>query len=109
MCCRSVLRAIIPAVLAVIRYIITLGWYALPEISNLLLGVLGVLMSFPEKADRLEKNILMRRTIAVICMLVGFGGFAASLLQRREADSDDQVEATVEDWRGRRFYPVVGR
>jgi hypothetical protein len=62
--------------------------YYLPEISNLSLAVLGVWMSFPEKAEKIEKNPFSRKLISYTCVVVGVAGFAASMHQKRQADSD---------------------
>lgn len=59
----------------------------LPDITNFLLAVLGVMMSFPEKAEKLEKNPFWRRTIAGLCIVFGLAGFAASTYQRHQATS----------------------
>jgi hypothetical protein len=59
----------------------------LPDISNLLLGLLGVLMSFPDKAGEIEKDPFWRKTIAYTCIVIALAGLAASRYQRRQASS----------------------
>jgi hypothetical protein len=71
----------------------TILWFAdvLPDISNALLAVLGVLMSFPEKAEKIEKNPLWRKAIAYTCIVFGLAGLAASTYQRRQATSKMEI------------------
>lgn len=68
---------------------------ALPDISNILLAVLGVLMSFPAKAEEIERNPAWRKTIAYSCIVVAIAGFAASTYQRRHFNS--QIDTLVTD------------
>ena len=65
-----------------------LGWLldALPDISNLILAVLGVLMSLPKLAENIEDRTPVRYTVAVICIGLGFGGFLTGISQRRNAN-----------------------
>lgn len=66
-------------------------WYllldVLPDISNILLAVVGVLMSFPKKAQAIEDNPILRRTTATICILFGLAGLLVSAGQRRQFNS----------------------
>jgi hypothetical protein len=60
---------------------------SLPDISNILLAVLGVLMSFPAKADEIEKNPFWRKVVAYTCIGVALAGLIASTYQRRHFNS----------------------
>jgi hypothetical protein len=71
-----------------LKYIVLLFVDALPDISNILLAILGVLMSFPEKAQEIERSPVWRKAIAYSCIAVGVAGFAASIYQRRQFSSD---------------------
>jgi len=76
-----------------------LSWLAdaLPDISNILLAVLGVLMSFPAKAEEIEKNPFWRKVIAYTCIGVALAGFAASTYQRRHFNSQISRLLTDDD------------
>jgi hypothetical protein len=71
------------------------GWLidAVPEVSNIILGVLGVLMSFPQKAEAIEKDPRLRRPIATICIGIGLAGFLVGIHQRHQSNS--QMEELV--------------
>lgn len=60
----------------------------LPDLANILLSVVGVFMSFPKLAERIEEDSRLRITIAVACTLVGVGAFVVSGQQRQQSDSD---------------------
>ena len=68
---------------------------ALPDISNILLAILGVLMSFPKKAEQIEKNPFWRKFIAALCIVVGLAGLAVSSYQRWHFNS--QITQLVAD------------
>jgi len=59
----------------------------LPEISNMALAVVGVLMSFPVKAEAVEKNPFWRRVTAWTCIVLGVSGLVVSAHQRHESES----------------------
>jgi hypothetical protein len=89
---------------AILRYILDLLADALPDISNLLLGVLGVLMSLPKLAEKIEENPRLRYSLGIFCILLGFGGFALSIKQRHQSESEMRrlvsasfVQATKDD------------
>jgi hypothetical protein len=67
----------------------------LPDISNIVLGVLGVFLSFPTTAQRIEENTVLRRVIGGACILVSIAGFLASAHQRRSFNS--QISQLVID------------
>jgi hypothetical protein len=60
---------------------------ALPDISNLILVLVGVIMSLPKLAERVEDNPKTRYGVAVICIALGLAGFVVSVNQRRQADA----------------------
>lgn len=61
--------------------------YVLPAFSNLILVLLGVIMSLPNLADTIEKTPRYRRTLSVVCLVFGIVGFIYDVGQRRSADS----------------------
>jgi hypothetical protein len=67
-----------------------LSWVidALPDLSNLILVLVGVIMSYPNLADRIEKNKRARIGVALGCLVIGLGGFAGGIYQRHQANSD---------------------
>ena len=62
----------------------------LPDLANILLAVVGVLMSFPQKAQRIEDNPRLRKIVAGVCIVLGVAAFFASGHQRRQFNSDVQ-------------------
>jgi hypothetical protein len=60
----------------------------LPDLANILLGVVGVLMSFPKLAERVEENSRVRKTVAAVCILVGLGAYSVSGHQRHQFNLD---------------------
>ena len=51
------------------------------------LAVVGVLMSFPVKAEAVEKNPFWRRVTAWTCIVLGVSGLVVSAHQRHESES----------------------
>ena len=66
------------------------GWmaYILPAISNFILVLIGVLLSLPALAERIEKTPKYRRILAVVCLVLGLIGFLYDVFQRRSNDTD---------------------
>jgi len=60
---------------------------ALPDISNLILVLVGVIMSLPKLAERIEDHKTARYSLAFGCIILGLAGFVISVNQRREATS----------------------
>jgi phosphoribosylanthranilate isomerase len=60
--------------------------YVLPAISNLILVLLGVVMSLPKLAEAIEETPKYRKLLAAICLIAGFVGFAFDVSQRRTSD-----------------------
>lgn len=61
---------------------------ALPDFSDVLLGVLGVIMSFPKLADRIEASSFSRWIIASSCIAVALAGFIARSYQRSQETAE---------------------
>jgi hypothetical protein len=59
---------------------------ALPEVSNLVLAVVGVVMSLPKLAERIEDRRTTRYAVAISCFSLGFAGFLISVNQRQQAN-----------------------
>lgn len=70
----------------VLKHTYELLIYALPDASNLILVLLGVVMSLPNLAERVEENTFTRIGLALSCLLFGLAGFTVSLHQRRQSD-----------------------
>jgi hypothetical protein len=70
-----------------IRVVVTWLVDALPDISNLVLALLGVLMSLPTLAENIEKRRPIRYAVASVCIGLGFAGFIIGANQRRAADT----------------------
>jgi len=68
------------------------GWmvYILPAISNLILILLGVLMSLPALAEKIEKTPKYRIWLAAICFTAGIIGFGFDVAQRRGSDQSNK-------------------
>ncbi len=62
-------------------------WEALPDISNLVLVILGVLMSFPTLAETIEAKRSTRYTISLFCIVIGLTGFWVGINQKQQLDS----------------------
>ena len=71
--------------------------YVLPAVSNLILVLLGVVMSLPNLAERVEKNPRLRKLFAAICIAAGLVGFGFDVSERRTNDqSNKQLVAAVQ-------------
>jgi hypothetical protein len=62
------------------------GPYFLPALSNLILVLLGVVLSLPSLAERIEETPKYRRALAIVCLISGVVGFAFDVLQRHSGD-----------------------
>jgi uncharacterized protein YoxC len=76
-----------PTVLHFLKFILLWVEDALPDISNLILVLVGVIMSLPKLAERIEDHSRARYTLALGCMVLGLAGFAVGVHQRRLATS----------------------
>jgi len=67
-----------------------LSWFVdiLPDFSNLVLVLVGVVMSFPKLASDVEENRKTRLGLAAICLAFGVTGFYAGVYQRHQATAD---------------------
>jgi len=86
------------SILFALYWVWRIVWFAfgyLPEISNALLGVVGVILSFPHLVDDIEKDPKKRRMIMSVCLVLGFGGFAFGVVQKFQADQ--QMRGLVHD------------
>jgi hypothetical protein len=59
----------------------------LPDIANMLLAVLGVMMSFPDKASRMEKNSILRKSIATSCFVLAAAALFVGAYQRQRVSA----------------------
>ena len=68
------------------------GWlvYVLPALSNLILVLLGVLLSLPTLAEKIEKTPKYRKMLGVICLIAGIVGFWFDVGQRRTSDQTNR-------------------
>ena len=74
-----------------------IGWLSdsMPDISNLILILVGVIMSLPKLAEKIEDHSAARYTLATGCIILGLAGFAASVHQRHQFNS--QISQLISD------------
>jgi hypothetical protein len=60
---------------------------SLPDLANFLLAVVGVLMSLPKLAERIENNARQRKAIARTCIVLALAALLANGYQRRQSAS----------------------
>ena len=60
--------------------------YILPAVSNLILVLLGVIMSLPKLAEAIEDTPKYRKLLATTCLVFGLVGFTFDVGQRRSSD-----------------------
>ena len=60
--------------------------YILPAISNLILVLLGIIMSLPALAEKVEQTSKLWKWLAAICLSFGLTGFVFDVGQRRSSD-----------------------
>lgn len=71
--------------------------YILPALSNLILVLLGIIMSLPKLAEAIEGTPKHRKWFAAVCLLFGLVGFAFEVSQRRSGDQQTrQLVANVD-------------
>jgi hypothetical protein len=58
----------------------------LPAISNLILVLLGIIMSLPVLAENIEKTPRYRKGLAVVCLVFGLTGFIFDVVQRHSTE-----------------------
>jgi hypothetical protein len=61
---------------------------ALPDVSNFILVLVGVVMSLPKLAERIEDNKKARYGVAIGCIVFGIIGIAISAHQREQESFD---------------------
>jgi hypothetical protein len=68
------------------------GWliYVLPALSNFILVLLGVLLSLPTLAEKIEKTPKYRIALGIICVIAGTVGFLFDVGQRRSSDQTNR-------------------
>jgi hypothetical protein len=71
------------------------GWmpYVLPAISNFILVILGIVLSFPRLTDSIEKNTTHQRLLAIICLVFGGVGLIFDISQR--ASSEQSIKTLI--------------
>lgn len=84
------LREIAPAISSAWEWVREWLFYILPALSNLILVLLGVLLSLPDLADKIEKTPKYRKTLGVVCLLAGLVGFGFDVGQRRSSDQTNR-------------------
>jgi hypothetical protein len=57
-----------------------------PAISNLILVLLGIIMSLPLLADKIEKTPRYRKWLAAVCLVFGITGFIFDVVQRHSTE-----------------------
>ena len=71
------------------------GWlfYILPAFSNLVLVLLGVVLSLPTLAEKVEKTPKYKKALGAVCLAAGFVGFWFDVAERRS--NDQQITTLV--------------
>jgi hypothetical protein len=64
--------------------------YILPAVSNLILVLLGIIMSFPALAERVEKTPKHRKGVAWTCLILGLIGLIFDVGQRHSSDKTNK-------------------
>ena len=64
--------------------------YFLPAVSNLILVLLGIIMSLPVLAERVEKTAKLRKWLAAICLIFGLIGVGFDIYQKRSSDQTNR-------------------
>lgn len=79
----------------VVRHLLSWIWgwliYILPAISNFVLVLLGVVMSLPALADKVEKTPRLRKSLGAVCLTAGLVGLGFEVVQRRSNDVEMQT------------------
>lgn len=65
-------------------------FYVLPALSNLILVLLGVVLSLPTLAEKIEKTPNYRKALGAVCLLAGLVGFWFDVGQRRSSDQTNR-------------------
>lgn len=65
--------------------------YILPAISNLILVLLGIIMSLPALAEKVEQTPRHRKWLATTCLIFGLIGFIFDVSQRRSSDATNKT------------------
>jgi hypothetical protein len=65
-------------------------FYILPALSNLILVLLGVILSLPTLAEKIEKTPKYRTALGVICLIAGIVGFWFDVGARRSGDQTNR-------------------
>jgi hypothetical protein len=72
--------------------------YVIPAIVNVLLIVLGVVMSLPKLAEKIEDTPKYRKWLAVVCIAAGFVGFYFDVRARHDSErTSSQLLSEVGD------------
>lgn len=66
------------------------GPYGLPALANAVLVFLGVWLSLPEFAEKVQKNPTYRRLLATSCITLGLIGFVADVKARHDSDQSSK-------------------
>jgi hypothetical protein len=74
-----------------IKHALSLLVDALPDVANMVFAVLGVMMSFPDKATRIERNSTLRKGIATTCFVLAFVGLFVAADKRLKVDTQMTV------------------
>jgi hypothetical protein len=62
---------------------------ALPDIPNLILVLVGVIMSLPKLAEKIESYKITRYEVSIGCIVLGLWGFVISVNQEAPIDLSD--------------------
>lgn len=69
------------------------GWLfdVFPALANFILVSLGVVMSLPQLAQKIEENPRMLRRFGIVCVIAGVVSFASDVMQRHTAEQQTKI------------------
>lgn len=66
-------------------------FYVLPALSNFILVLLGVVLSLPTLAEKIEKTPSYRKALGAVCLVAGLVGFWFDVSQRHSSDQTSKT------------------
>jgi hypothetical protein len=78
-----------------VKHILGRFTYVAPDVSNLILVLVGVIMSYPNLATAVEARPRWKYALAVGCLVLGLGGVVTTIYQKHQFDS--KLEKLVDD------------
>lgn len=75
---------------AIRSWVLEWGPYALPALANGVLVFLGVWLSLPDFAQKVQDNPTYRKLLAALCIALGLVGFIADVRARHDSDKSSR-------------------